>query len=110
LLLAIVLSLLAVKSGANEWPQIHSLEVRVGIERSAERFELTVPIVDLAGKPVYRVLCIGGSDGYFDRLSGTGETNLVGSLASLLNTETCLSGVMLLGEEGQGGGHWHTCG
>lgn len=85
LLLTIVLCLLAAKSAANEQPQIQSLEVRVGFDRSAERFELTVPIVDLASNPVYWFLCIGGSGDYLDRLSGTGETNLVGSLACLLS-------------------------
>ena len=77
LVFLILLGSTGAESGAGEWPQIRSHEARAGFERSVERFELIVPIYDVAGSPVYWILCIGGSDDHLDRLSAIGETNLV---------------------------------
>jgi hypothetical protein len=93
---------------SGHWPSVEALEVSVGFDARAERFEFTTPLYTGDGEPGYWLRCIGGRDRFLDELSKNTQINFVGPLSCRLNTEPEVSEVSLLAEDGSP--VWHTRG
>ncbi len=84
LLLVLVMSLLFKASvglcAPKEWPKIQEFTAKVGIETSAEQIFFEFPLIDVHGQTRYRLICVGGSTQYLDRLAVSSGANIVGPL------------------------------
>lgn len=90
------------------WPSIQPVQATVGFDRQASMFDVSIAINGLDGKPLYWFMCIGGSDRYLDRLSGSTDFNYVGPLLCRLDTKPSWDDSSLLAENGEA--TWHTRG
>ena len=93
----------------DEWPRVREFQASFGIDTSSERILLVLPIYNYNDQEEYRLVCIGGSTEYLDRLTAETGAHFVGPLqCNLLDRPEIYNEHTLLGEDGSPA--WHTRG
>ena len=81
------------------WPEIQDVDVSAGMDWSARRIYLDVPLLDRSGEVRYRLVCRGGSEEYLDALMDRIDINYVGPLLCILNEGSQEAEASLLSED-----------
>ena len=96
-------------STADEWPRVREFQASFGINAASERIFLLLPMYNYDNNEEYRLVCIGGSTEYLDRLSSEMGAIFVDPLqCNLWDRAEIQHERTLLGEDGSPA--WHTRG
>ncbi len=90
----------APSTNVDEWPEVREFLLKTGIQLSATRIDLDLPIYDQAGGIRYRLICRGGNEAYLDRVSErTGTAGYLPNLTCILNVGDQETDASLLSED-----------